>query len=186
MTLRASWYGSGRSCTGGWCGAGARSDRGVATAPRAEPVDCSREQTERSSWCIPIPLVGREGTGRSHDRSFPPVGRQRPLLEPKGSRRLPTLGGRRAREHRVEALLQQRYSGWPGQIMGHRSPRSRCHARPDECDLGRHPLGHAQWAQRAASIVPAQAAANFYRRCRNSSMCACADMRASACGSEGV
>jgi len=67
MTLRASWCGSGCSRPDGWCGAGARSDRGAAAAPRAEPIGCSSERTERSSWHVPIPPVGREGAGRSRD-----------------------------------------------------------------------------------------------------------------------
>ena len=91
--------------------------------------------------------------------SFPPAGRRWPLLEPGGFGRLPAPRGRRAREHRIEALLQQRYSGRPGRIVGHRSPRSRCRAGPDERDPGRLPLGHAHGEQRAAPTVPVQAAA---------------------------
>ena len=67
MTLRASWCGSGRSRADGRCGAGARSDRHAAAAPRAEPDGCSGERTKQSGWCVPVPPVGREGAGRSRD-----------------------------------------------------------------------------------------------------------------------
>ena len=41
--LRASWCGPVCSCTGGQCGAGTRSDYGMAAASLATPDDCSGE-----------------------------------------------------------------------------------------------------------------------------------------------
>ena len=112
-----------------------------------------------SSGASPSPRWGERARVRVATRSFLPVGRWRPLLEPGGFGRLPVLGGRWAREHCVEALLQQRYSGRPGRTAGRRSPRLRCRAGPDERDPRRHPPGHAHGAQRAAPTVPAQAVA---------------------------
>ena len=66
-TLGASWCRPGRSCTSGRCGAGARSDRGVATASRAAPGSYSGERMERSVWRVPAPPVGREGACQSRD-----------------------------------------------------------------------------------------------------------------------
>ena len=91
-------------------------------------------------------------------KSFPPVGRRQPLLEPGGSGRLLAPKGRWAREHRAGALPRQRCSGRLGRIAGRHFPRSKCHAGPVERVPRRRPPGHAHGAQRAAVIVPAQVA----------------------------
>ena len=67
MALWASWCGLGYSCTDGRCGVGARSNRGATIALRAGPGGCSGERTERSVRCVPVPMVGREGTRWGHD-----------------------------------------------------------------------------------------------------------------------
>ena len=135
--------------------------RTMAWLPHPEPGLTATAASERSdpAGASPSPRWGERARGRVAMRSLPPIGWRRPLREPEGSGRLPGPEGRRAREHHAEALLQPRYSSRPGRIVGHRSPRSRCHAGPDERDPGRHPPGHAHGAQCAAPTMPAQAAA---------------------------
>jgi len=133
--------------------------RTMARLPHPEPSLLAAVASDPTG-ASPSPRWGERARVRVVTRSFPPVGRRRPLLEPGGSGRLPTPKGRRAREHRGEALLQQRYSGQPGRIVGHRSLRSQCHAEPDERDPGRHPPGQARGAQRAVPTAPVQTAAD--------------------------
>ena len=132
-----------------WLSHPERSLMAVAASEQSDPVGAS-----------PSPRWGERAWAGVAIRRVPPVGRRRPLLEPRGSDRLPAPEGRQAREHRGEALLQQRYSGRPGRIVGHRSLRSRCHAELDERDPGRQPLGQAHGAQRVVPTALVQTAAD--------------------------